>query len=414
MVFLGGAMTQILHRVLSFDGGGIRGLYHSKLLESLKEYGLDVAQRADIVAGTSTGAIVAAALAMGKQPETISALYTDIGEKVFPPRWRITRAVVGLAGWVGKSPSYLSSVLREALEQQLGKNTTLGECEKRLMIPAISLNQYKLKVFDSTNESDKKKRLVDVVLASAGAPTYFLPAKVGDSYYVDGGLCCNNPGFRAAAALFRDGVDLSRIYLLSISTGAVPVTKAGIEFMTLRQFNWIRPIIDIAMSGSSDLAVQDGELVGYHCRVTESFESEVGLDDYEKAVAILPPLAEGKANEVRASVTRWFDGPARTGLDFSGTWQSTFTWGEPVETGTDTLRIEQCGDHIVGETVGPCRWPYTLSGTVSGEVCIGAWKGPILQGSFLLIMSKENRTVSGKWVGTGDAKPYFGEWLWTR
>ena len=57
-------MKQILHRVLSFDGGGIRGLYQAKLLECLKAYGLDVAKPADIVAGTSTGAIVAAALAL--------------------------------------------------------------------------------------------------------------------------------------------------------------------------------------------------------------------------------------------------------------------------------------------------------------------------------------------------------------
>jgi hypothetical protein len=413
MVF-GGAMKQILHRVLSFDGGGIRGLYHAKLLESLKEYGLDVAQRADVVAGTSTGAIVAAALAVGKEPKAISDLYTAIGEKVFPPRSWTGRTFRSLTGWAGRQPSYSSSVLREALEEQLGKDTRLGDCAKRIMIPAISLNQYRLKVFDSANDSDKKRRLVDVVLASAGAPTYFLPAKVGDSYYVDGGLCCNNPGFRGAAALFREEVDLSRIYLLSISTGALPVTKAGSEFMTLRQVSWIRPIIDLAMSGSSDLAVQDGALVGYHCRVTENFESQIGLDDYRKAVAILPPLAEGKASEVQASVRRWFDGPDRTGMDFSGTWETTFTWGEPVETGADTLRIEQCGDHMVGETVDPCRWPYTLSGTVSGEVCIGAWKGPNLQGSFLLIMSKENGTVSGKWVFTGDVKPYFGEWSWKR
>ena len=45
---------------------------------------------------------------------------------------------------------------------------------------------------------------------------------------------------------------------------------------------------------------------------------------------------------------------------------------------------------------------------------IDAWKGPVLQGSFLLIMSKELGTVRGKWVGTGDVKPYFGDWSWTR
>jgi hypothetical protein len=402
-------MEQILHRVLSFDGGGIRGLYHAKLLESLKASGLDVAARTDIFAGTSTGAIIAAALAIGKEPKTISDLYTDVGEKVFPSRWWIARAVNNLTAWASRGPSYSSAVLRDALEAQLGKGTKLGDCAKRVMIPAISLNQYKLKVFDSANESDKKRGLVDVVLASAGAPTYFLPAKVGDTYYVDGGLCCNNPAFRAVAALFREGVELSRIYLLSISTGAVPVTKAGREFMTLRTFRWIRPIIDLAMSGSSDLAVQDGALVGYHFRIDENFESQIGLDDYRKAVQILPPLAEGKANEVRASVKRWFDGPVGTGLNFAGTWETTYSWEGKSE--TDTLSIEQCGDYIVGKTLGTPRWPYELSGTVYGNVCIGTWKGN-LQGNFLLIKSKESGTVSGQWVGTGDANPYFGEWSW--
>lgn len=69
----------------------------------------------------------------------------------------------------------------------------------------------------------------------------------------------------------------------------MPVTKAGNEFMRLRTFSWIRPTIDLAMSGSSDLAVQDGALVGYHCRISENFKSQIGLDDYGKAVEILPP-----------------------------------------------------------------------------------------------------------------------------
>src|ERR1700683_1416318 len=79
-------MKQILYRVLSFDGGGIRGLYHAKLLESLEKKGFDVVQRADILAGTSTGAIVAAALAIGKSPEDISKLFIDVCQKGFPGR----------------------------------------------------------------------------------------------------------------------------------------------------------------------------------------------------------------------------------------------------------------------------------------------------------------------------------------
>jgi predicted acylesterase/phospholipase RssA len=407
-------MKQILHRVLSFDGGGIRGLYHAKLLERLKARNLDVAKRADIVTGTSTGAIVAAAVAIGKGPEEISALYTDVGQKVFPAKGMIGAAVNGAFYYVTRE-SYSPGILRKTLEAQFKKSTKLGDCKTRLLIPAISLNQYKLKVFDSADEGDKDHGLVDVVLASAAAPTYFPPAQVGDTWYVDGGLCCNNPAFRAVAQLVREQVELSRIHVLSISTGAMPVTKTGDEFKDLRKVSWARPVIDLAMFGSSDLAVQDSALVGYDCRITENFESQIELDDYERAIKVLPALARDKAKEVEAKVKRWVDGPPMTGQDFSGTWDATFTWGEPAESGTETLRIEQCGDHIVGETIpGTTQWPYTLSGTVDGEVCIGTWKGPKLQGNFLLIMSKEHPTVRGRWVGTGDAGPYFGTWLWNR
>jgi hypothetical protein len=196
----------------------------------------------------------------------------------------------------------------------------------------------------------------------------------------------------------------------------VPITKAGKEFLGRRNFRWIRPIIDLAMSGSSDLAVQDETLVGYHFRITDSFESQIDLDDYQKAVDVLPPLAQGKAEgeEVQVGVKRWFDGPQTTGSNFAGTWETKFTW-DPAQSATDTLRVYQCGDFVLGKTVpGSGKWDYTLSGTVQGNALIGAWKSPRLQGNFLLIMSKENGTVSGHWVGTGDAKPYVGHWSWER
>jgi hypothetical protein len=404
-------MNQILYRVLSFDGGGIRGLYQAKLLESLKASGLDVVQRADIVAGTSTGAIVAAALAIGKSPEEIFQLYTDVGRKVFPARGWLGRKMAWL-----KVPRYSAAVLRAELEKQFGQNTTLGSCTKRLMIPTISLNQYKLKVFDSESEGDKNRKLVDVVLASAAAPTYFLPASIDGTYYVDGGLCCNNPAFRAVAQLFHENVPLNRIYLLSISTGAVPVTTVGSAYMKLGVLGWILPTIDIAMSGSSELAARDGHLVGYHCRIDENFGVQIELDDYQKAADILPALAQSKAAEAQDNVRRWFDGPETAGLNFAGTWETTYNWGIPPQFGADTLEVEQCGEHVVGETVVGCQWPYTLSGTVQDEVCIGEWKGTksSLRGNFLLIRSKETETVSGQWVGTGDGSPYFGTWSWKR
>jgi hypothetical protein len=406
-------VNKILHRVLSFDGGGIRGLYQAKLLECLKARGLDVAQAADTVAGTSTGAIVAAALAIGIQADTITEMYTDVGGKVFPPRGRVRRALKSMKSAVTWTPAYSSKVLREALEKKLGKNTKLGDCAKRLIIPAISLNQYKLKVFDSHDAGDRGVGVVDVVMASAAAPTYFLPAQIGTTYFADGGLCCNNPTFRAVSRLSREGIELSRIYVLSITTGAVPVAKAGKKFLRLHKVRWIRPIIDLAMSGSSDLAVHDGSLVGYHCRVVEGFESQIALDDYQTASTVLPPLAEHKAEEIRDDVKRWLDGPRRTGADFSGRWKTSFAWGDQSD--KDKLDVAQCGDFVSGNTVpGFGTWPYTLSGTIHENVLIGEWRGAVLRGNFLLIKSRETGKVNGYWAGTGDANPYFGNWSWER
>src|ERR1700688_1277327 len=123
---------QILHRVLSFDGGGIRGLYQAKLLERLKASGFDVAKHADIIAGTSTGGIIAAGLAIGKEPAAISTLYSTVGKTVFPPRGLISRTYDN-ATWLAGRHSYSAEVLREALEGELGKTTKLGDCTKRLI-----------------------------------------------------------------------------------------------------------------------------------------------------------------------------------------------------------------------------------------------------------------------------------------
>jgi hypothetical protein len=113
------------------------------------------------------------------------------------------------------------------------------------------------------------------------------------------------------------------------------------------------------------LAFEDSKLAGYHYRVTESFERQIALDDYGKALDALPPLAERKAEEVQAEVKRWIDGPQTTGLNLAGEWKTTFTWGEG-ESATDTLRVSNGGDFVVDETVRSGKWDYTLSGRFRG------------------------------------------------
>ena len=410
-------MKQILHRVLSFDGGGIRGLYQAHLLERLLAYGLDVASRADVLAGTSTGAIVAGALAVGMKPHEIAGLYTTLGSKVFPPLSLAYRKTKLLR----KGSDYSSAVLRAALEESPLGTCRLGDCQKRLIVAAVSLSQYKLHVFDSEDRNANTIPLVDVVLASTAAPTYFLPAKVGNVYYVDGGLCCNNPAFQAVGKLCganqsddRD-IDLAQIYVLSISTGGLPVTRDGATYAGLRQYEWARATIDLALSGSSDIAIRDCALVGYHYRIEEHLGTQIALDDNKSAQDLLPAIAQEKADdqEVRSRVRRWIDGPPQTGQSFAGKWKGSYSWQSGNHSGTtqETIEVEQCGDLVYGEASG--QWPYVLWGRVRGNVLIGEWKGAHLRGSFLMVKSLVNGQADGHWAGTSDDnKPFFGPWSW--
>jgi uncharacterized protein len=415
-------MEQIIHRVLSFDGGGIRGLYQAALLSRLLHCNLDVAAKADVLAGTSTGAIVAAGLAVGMTPSQLSALYTDLGKRIFPQR-------TGLKGWwYGKTKllrgaAYSSATLREALSsaavgpagatRKLG-DLTLGDCTKRLIVPAVSISKYRLHVFDSKASCAERTPLVDVLMASAAAPTYFLPAKVGDVYYVDGGLCCNNPAFQAVGRLHDERVDFARIQVLSVSTGGVPVTQDGATYLNLRQFRWALPTIDLSMSGSSDIALRDCRLVGYHCRISDEFGTQIALDDYDSAHKLLPAIAQEKADDeaVRHAIQRWIDGPARTGASFAGSWNGVYSWQAAPEGTPEKLEVIQNGNFVYGECHG--QWSNTFWGTVDGNVLIGEWKGQNLRGTLLLKMNLETHEVAGHWSGTGDQNLYTGSWSWTR
>ena len=410
-------MKQILHRILSFDGGGIRGLYQAHLLDRLLAYGLDVASTADVLAGTSTGAIVAGALAAGMTPHEIADLYTSLGKKVFPSlslAYRKTKLV-----WKGSD--YSSDVLRKALEDSPLGQRTLRDCQKRLIVAAVSLSQYKVHVFDSRDRNANAIPLVDVVMASTAAPTYFLPAKVGNVYYVDGGLCCNNPAFQAVGKLCNANqgedreIDLAQIYVLSISTGGLPITHDGAMYADLRQYEWARATIDLAMTGSSDIAIRDCALVGYHYRIEEHLGTHIALDDNKSAQDLLPAIAQEKADneEVRRRVRQWIDGPPRTGQSFAGKWKGSYSWQSRDHSGTtqETIDVEQCGDLVYGEASG--EWPYVLWGRVRGNVLIGEWKGENLRGSFLLVKSLVNGQVDGHWAGTSDDnRPFFGPWSW--
>jgi predicted acylesterase/phospholipase RssA len=206
-------------RVLSLDGGGMRGTYTATYLERVgdtfaKKRGLetlDIGAAFDLIVGTSTGGIIACALAAGVPLAEVVSLYAQNGTRIFSRRLP--------SGWastvcdLNKRPSALAKgteVLREALAERL-KDKTLGQIYAQrgigLAIPSVEMSQHRAWVFKTphlaatTNDRDDNYKLVDVCLATTAAPLYRSLAAIGHpdsemggfNVFVDGGLWSNNP-----------------------------------------------------------------------------------------------------------------------------------------------------------------------------------------------------------------------------
>lgn len=204
------------YRVLSLDGGGMRGIYAAAYLESVanafsrqREVGaLDVGAGFNLIVGTSTGGIIACALAMGVPPADVVNLYREHGPRVFR-RPVPTKLSMNALGDLIKRPEALSQgeqSLREALQGILGK-TTIGEMYQdrgiALAIPAVEMRRhrgwvFKTPHFKDTNRRDDNYKLVDVCMATSAAPVYRSLACVTcpegpPRMFADGGLWANNP-----------------------------------------------------------------------------------------------------------------------------------------------------------------------------------------------------------------------------
>jgi patatin-like phospholipase/acyl hydrolase len=238
-----------MFRILSLDGGGIRGAFAAAFLYRLElQIGCPISDYFDLIAGTSTGGIIALALCLGEPAEKICKLYRDCGPAIFTPRKsvdlsRFQRLCAKAAKWRFRSldeaalyrSKYTSDALRELLTAVFGTRTLEDAKASRALIPAVNLTTGRTIVFKTPHQPkfirDRYITAVDVALAASAAPTFFPQACIGPgSAYADGGLWANNPAMLAYAEAVkihgiakRDELDptfgIDEIHMVSIGTG---------------------------------------------------------------------------------------------------------------------------------------------------------------------------------------------------
>lgn len=261
-----------MYRVLSLDGGGVRGLLSTRLLEKIELSLPGVLSRFDLIAGTSTGAIPALGLAAGMTPSALSEVYQEQCSLVFADS--ILDDIRDLL--VVRGAEYATEGLKQILQELFG-DKTLGDLPKRVLVPAVQLDNnptdphaprhWKSKFFHNYPGpgTDADQGVVDVALRSTAAPVFF-PMYQG---YIDGGLVANNPSMCALVQVLRqEGIALEEVVLFSVGTGRNP------KFIPELEGDWglaqwaYRP----ASSESPSLKLPLVELI---------FEASIGLADYQ-------------------------------------------------------------------------------------------------------------------------------------
>ncbi len=305
-----------LYRVLSLDGGGIRGLLSAHILAALEKKlnekwaaqrggapgrPLRLAQFFDLVAGTSTGGILACTLLCPDPKDPISprysaqeavALYRDHGREIF------SKTLSGRTGVTAiRWARYDSAPIEHILAEKFG-DARISQMLRPCLITSYDIEKRRAVFFTSHDAKTKGELydyfLRDVARSTSAAPTYFPPhyvASLGglETAGIDGGLFANNPAMCAvieALKIFASKdetgrprlLELDQLFVLSIGTGVV---QKPYFFQKARHWgllSWVAPIINIMMTGVA-------ETVDYQLRKLFS-----AIQRPEQYVRIMPQL----------------------------------------------------------------------------------------------------------------------------
>ncbi|MCL5289658.1 MAG: patatin-like phospholipase family protein [Firmicutes bacterium] len=281
------------YRILTFDGGGIRGALSVNLLQRLTEDFPELLPNTRFFAGTSTGSFIALGLAYGLAPADLADLYSEEkGKFIFTP----SHIEVF-------KPKYKNEHLRQALCSVFPEDLRLKDLKHRVLVPSFRVSgngtgSWRPIFFNNfPNSTTADVKVIDAALSSSAAPVYF------PSYqsHIDGGVIANNPS-TAAIALAGDeqggGQELDDVCLLSLGTGFSP-QRITADTTQWGAFEWALypkptfPLLSVLLDGVVELDVYFSRQLlrkRFH-RINPALTKPIDLDDYKK-IPYLVALAE--------------------------------------------------------------------------------------------------------------------------
>lgn len=255
-------MAKKKFRILSIDGGGLRGMVPLMVLEKIeKETGKRIHEMFDMVVGTSTGGIIVCGVLGsedGKTPRLtlsqIMSLYRSKANEIFPYR-KWPRCAFQKIRNVFR-PKFRPDGLDRNLTEYFG-GLKLSDMLGQGIVTSYDVKNNEVVMFKSRKAISEKEvydaNLKDVCRATSAAPTYLPAYKMKfagkDRVLVDGGVYVNNPAMSAVADAVKCGVNLSDIEVLSLGTGTHVERRADATKWGLGK--WARPISEVMMAGTS-------------------------------------------------------------------------------------------------------------------------------------------------------------------
>ncbi len=242
-------------RVLSIDGGGMRGIVPATFLERLENIsGKSTAELFDVAVGTSTGSILAVGLNVpgedGRARYTATdfvSMYKDLGAKIFHEDRSLLKVLDGIT-----RPTYNPAGYEKILKDYFGA-TTMAELLSEVAVPSIELEDMSMHVFSRAKglaSASDNFHVPEVIRAATAAPTFFPAASLTSldgktrGTFVDAGVSTNNPSMLAFAET-KTFSDTSPSIFVSLGTGALTKPINAMKARNWGEAEWIKSIFDL-------------------------------------------------------------------------------------------------------------------------------------------------------------------------